>query len=263
MPRSPSRKVMALVVDAVFMNAGSSVTRPEFDRRLEMSTPFSCSVPSTTSRSISCFPIVMRTVSGTASLPWRLACALALSRGAAKESSAEPAEQFAHGGGRIAEIIGGGERCTLSQAPGDRADADARRLAGRQIDPAVPYEKRFCGLDLQLRAEAQQTLGRGLARHLVAAQHGAKGGGDAEPLQDLARETSGFVRQDGPCIRRQPQQLRDARVQPGAGQQALRVLLAPDRRGLRMAAFVDRPQGAADQALPALADEAVDGPRVE
>src|SRR4051812_11164082 len=126
MPRSPSRKQMELLVEAVFMNAGSSVTSPVFARRLEMSTPFSASVPSTTSSSRSCLPtlpVIIRTVSGTASLLGRVACALALSRAAAKESSTEAPEQFAQRGGRVADIIGGSQRRTFSQAPGDGADA--------------------------------------------------------------------------------------------------------------------------------------------
>ena len=66
MPLSPSRKVIELLVEAVFMKAGSSVTMPVRARRVEMSMPRSFSVPVTTDSSSSSLPVLRRTLSVTA-----------------------------------------------------------------------------------------------------------------------------------------------------------------------------------------------------
>src|SRR6266853_1309606 len=156
MPLSPSRKVMALSVEAVFMKAGSSVTRPVFARRLEMSMPRSLSVPSTTSSSSSCLLMTRRTFSGTGSLLRQDGCAHALSRAGGQQSSAQAPEELSQLGRRIADIIRRGERRTFSEPPRHRADTDARCLAGGQIDRAVADQKRARGCDAQCRADAQE-----------------------------------------------------------------------------------------------------------
>src|SRR6185503_6148211 len=136
--------------------------------------------------------MLMRTDSGTASLLSRTSARLALSRGAAKESSGKAGEQFADFRWCGAEIIGGSERRTLPEAPGDGADADARRLAGRQIDRAVADQQRLPGGCVEQRAESQEPVGRGFSRPLVAADHRPERAGHAEPLQDLPRKSAGL-----------------------------------------------------------------------
>src|SRR5882672_1725139 len=220
-PLSPSRKVMALMVEAVFMKAGSSVTRPVFARRLEMSTPFSSSVPSTTSRSRSCLPVDMRTISDTASLLWQVACAR-----------------------------------TLPQPPGHGADANARRPGGGQIDDAVADQQHLRRRELQGSAEGQQAFRRRLSRAFVAADHRAEGPLDFQPAQDLARESPWLVGEDRARVRRSPQQVGDPGIQAGPGQQALPVLLAPERGRFGITLLlVGGAERAADQAFRSFADE--------
>src|ERR1700693_2985562 len=209
MPRSPSRKVIALSVEAVFMKAGSRVTRPVLARRLVMSMPRSPSVPSTTSRSSSCLPALTRKVSGTASLLWRLACAHALSRGAGKESRAQAPEQSAQFGRRSAEIIGPGQGCMLPEAPGHGADANARRPAGCEIDRAVAHQQRPPGRDAEPCAQGEQTVRLRFSGGLVAAEHRAERALHPEPPEDLPGESARFVGEDRPLRRRGAEHLRD------------------------------------------------------
>src|SRR2546427_10361631 len=282
MPFSPSRKVTALSVEAVFMNAGSSVTRPVFARKLETSIPFSPSVPSTTCNSISCLPVTMRTVSGTASpslsSPLHNLYSLkavvakppsaaatsrlrdALSRGVAKESRAQAREQFADFKRRIAEIIGGGERRTFAEAPRRRADADPRRPGGGQIDRAVAHQQRVLRGRAEGGADAQETVRGRFSRRFISADHHPECGLDPQTPQDLARKAAGLVREDPARLGRGPQQRCDAIVEPRLRQQALCVLLAPDRRRLCVPRLVRRAQRAADQPFSAFADESMDHP---
>src|SRR2546425_1916691 len=260
MPFSPSRNVTALSVEAVFMNAGSSVTRPVFARKLEMSIPFSSSVPSTTCNSISCLAVTMRTVSGTASLLRSDRLSGALSRGGAKESRAQAREQFADFKRRIAEIIGGGERRTFAEAPCRRADADARRPGGGHIDRAVAHQPRILRARAEGGADAQETVRGRFSRRFISADHHPECGLDPQTPQELARKAGGFVREDPARLGRGPQQRCDAIVEPRLRQQALCVVLAPDRRRLRVPRLVRRAQRAADQPFSAFADESMDHP---
>src|SRR4051812_47517842 len=167
MPRSPSRKVTALCVDAVFMNAGSSVVIPILARRLVMSIPRSPSLPCTTGSSSSCLPADIRTLSGTAA-PWLVRSAEGLSRGAAKESSAEPGEKLCDVQGRIAEIIRGSECRMVPEPPTRSADANTGRPAGCQVDCAVADQEHLGGPRVEPRAQLQEPIGSRLARRFVS-----------------------------------------------------------------------------------------------
>src|SRR6266436_2155142 len=188
MPFSPSRKVMALKVEAVFMKAGSSVTRPVFARRLEMSMPRSLSVPSTTSSSSSCLLMTRRTFSGTGSLLRQAGCAHALSRAGGQQSSAQAPEELPQLCRRMAEIICRGERRTFSEPPRHGAHTHACCPAGGQIDRAVADQKRARGRDAQGGADAQEAVRRGFSRRLVSADHRLERVRDAQTAEDLAGE---------------------------------------------------------------------------
>src|SRR3989449_2200273 len=261
MPFSPSRKVTALSVEAVFMNAGSSVTRPVFARKLETSIPFSPSVPSTTCNSISCLPVTMRTVSGTASPSL---CS------PARRSLARCGKRVKSAAGRAVRRLQTAYRRDnrrwraphAAETPRDRADANARRLGGDQVDRAVAHQQRILRAGAEGSADAQKAVRGGFSCRFISADHRPECSLDPQTPQDLARKGARLVRQHPARLGRDPQQRGDSAVEPRLRQQALCVLLAPDRGGLRVPRLVRRAQRPADQPFRALADETMDHPRL-
>src|SRR5258708_34782667 len=183
-------KGIGVRVGGGLMNAGSRVPAPVLARRFWMSMPRSPSLPTVTGSSSSSFPIVMRTVSATA---LSFGSEPGLSRGAAKESSPQAAEQPGKLGRRGAEVVGRFKRRSLAEPPRHRAGLHSRGLSGRQIDRTVAHHQGLLRFDAEAGAEEQEAVGGGLSGTLVAADDGAEGAGDAQPVPDLARGATGPV----------------------------------------------------------------------